>query len=304
VPRPIDLWRCAIVKRPIERLCQADIVPGNIVWLPIAGRFRLHADPFGIWRDEMLYVFVETMSYLTRRGHIDVFIFDRQFRHHGTTTVLKTASHLSYPSVFKADGEIWMLPEARQSGHLTLYRARDFPEDWEPVCRIALDSPAVDATPLYHNGRWWLFYAHIERRGSARRSELRIAFADQLTGPWRPHPLNPVVTGARHSRPGGTAVLRGDLIELPVQDCTATYGGGLRKLHINRLDERRFEATDQPWLHAPAALSPYCHGLHTASAAGSVSLIDLKCVDASWPARCAGFLGSWRRRLAARAPCA
>jgi hypothetical protein len=295
VAGPIDLWRCAIVKRPIETLCQADIVAENLVWLPMPGRFRFHADPFGFWRDDMLYVFAETMSHLNLKGHIDVFMFDRQLHYRGTTTVLKTGWHLSYPIVFEADGRIWMLPEAHQSGRLTLYRARAFPQHWEAVCQIPLDAPAVDATPLYHNGRWWLFYAHVER-GPRARSELRIAFADQLTGPWWPHPLNPVATGVGHSRPGGTAFLRDGTIELPVQDCTDGYGGALRKLSIGRLDEQGFEATDSAWLSPTAALSPFCRGLHTASAAGLVTLIDVKRVESSLPARAARSLGNWRRR--------
>ena len=301
--RQVDLWRCAIVKQPIETLCQADIVPANLIWLPMPGCWRFHADPFGVWRDDMLYVFVETMSHARLKGHIDVFIFDRQLRLRGTTTVLKTAWHLSYPSVFEADGEVWMLPEARRSGQLTLYRARDFPETWEAVCEIPLDAPAVDATQLRYDGRWWLFYAHVVR-GAAPRSELRIAFADRLTGPWRPHPLNPVVVGADRSRPGGTAILRGGTIELPVQDCTDSYGGALRKLSISRLDDTAFEATDHAWLRSPAALSPFCHGLHTASAAGPVSLIDLKSIDTSWPARGVRSLGKWRRRRDGPVTCA
>jgi hypothetical protein len=292
VARAIDLWRCAIVKRPIETLCQADLVAENLVWLPPPGRFQFHADPFGIWRDDMLYVFAETMSHLSRKGYIDVFIFDRHLHYRGAATVLKTAWHLSYPSVFQTNGEIWMLPEARQSGRLTLYRAHAFPEDWRPVCDISLDAPAVDATPLFHDGGWWLFYGHVE----PGRSELRIAFADRLTGPWRPHPLNPVIIGAGHSRPGGTPILRTGAIELPVQDCTVSYGGALRKLLISRLDQKEFEATDSDWLSPPRDFRPFCQGLHTTSAAGPYTLIDLKRVDGSWPARAGRSLGNWRRR--------
>jgi hypothetical protein len=285
--RPMDLWRSAIVRRPAlgvlrEPVLPEPVLPEEVVWLPPMPPRAFRADPFGLWRDGRLYVFAETFDYFERRGCIEVLVYDRDLTLiEPPRTVLRRPFHLSYPVVFEAEGEIWMLPEAFASGTLTLYRARHFPDAWEPVCDLPLDGPAIDATPVRHEGRWWLFYSPSQPK-SARRSHLHLAWAPRLTGPWTLHPANPVRIDPASARPGGT-VLRDEAggLLLPVQDCRATYGHAIRALRIDRLDEAGFAATPGPALRPTGWMAPHTDGLHTLSAAGDVTLIDVKHMDAS-----------------------
>lgn len=64
--------------------------------------------------------------------------------------------HLSFPCLFKKDNEIYMLPEAKESNSVTLYRAIDFPKKWEP-CQIICERPCVDTTPFTYRGRDYYF---------------------------------------------------------------------------------------------------------------------------------------------------
>ncbi|MFM1770833.1 MAG: hypothetical protein RJA22_3362 [Verrucomicrobiota bacterium] len=52
-----------------------------------------------------------------------------------------------------------------------------------------------DANVLFRDGRWWLYFK--SRRAHEKNSQTRIgvAFADQLTGPYRKHPGNPLFAG-------------------------------------------------------------------------------------------------------------
>jgi hypothetical protein len=236
------------------------------------------------------------MDYRDRVGQIDFFIFDASLQLCSRGTALREPWHLSYPFVFEAEGETWMLPEAYRSGTLTLYRARRFPHEWEPACTIPLDGPAIDATPVRYAGRWWLFYAPYGDP-VRRRSHLHVAWAERVMGPWHLHPLNPVRVDLASTRPGGTPLTFESRIELPVQDCRATYGGAIRRLQITKLDESSFQAHDQPWLSASTRLSPFLDGLHTLSAAGPVSLIDVKHVDDSWRGNAVRLRGVVSRRL-------
>jgi hypothetical protein len=204
---------------------------------------------------------------------------------------LREPWHLSYPFLFSSGQDHLMLPEARQSGRLTLYRAHSFPLGWKAELTIPVPPGAVDATPLFWNDKWWLFYC-VKRTVPERTNELHLSFADALGGPWKPHALNPVLKGLANGRPGGSPIAMDDHICLPVQDCRKGYGGSLRRLRITLLDETRFEADDQPWLHAPAAFAPFDQGLHTLSSSGPVSLIDLKRIDRSPMARA---LNRWTR---------
>lgn len=276
-----DIWRPAIVGASADAILARGSIAGlPLTWLPPMRSFRFLADPFALWRDGQLYVFVETYDYRVRIGAIEVLVYDAALTLVARHPVLTEPWHLSYPYVFEAEGETWMLPEAHRSGRLTLYRATDFPTRWEAAHVLALDHVAVDATPVFHDGRWWLFYTSADREPD-KMSALHVAWADRLRGPWHPHPANPVRVDRGSARPGGTPVIRDGHIVLPVQDCTRTYGGAIRPLTITGLTIDRFAAQVGAPLVAPPALSPYVEGLHTFAAAGPVTLVDVKRTELS-----------------------
>ena len=276
-----DIWRPAIVQATAEEIvARGSIEELPLQWLPPMGSFRFLADPFGLWRDGRLYVFVETYDYRVRIGAIEVLVYDAALRLIERHPVLNEPWHLSYPLVFEAEGETWMLPEAHRSHRLTLYRAVDFPRHWEAAHVIALDHVAVDATPVFHDGRWWLFYTSASREPDKMRA-LHVAFADRLAGPWTPHPANPVRVDIASARPGGMPIVVDGRIVLPVQDCSATYGGAIRPLTMTDLTPARFAATAGPALIAPASAAPFVEGFHTLAAAGPVTLVDMKRTELS-----------------------
>ena len=276
-----DIWRPAIVEATMESIVARGSIEGLALhWLPPMPSFCFLADPFGFWHQDRLHVFVETYDYRVRIGAIDVLVYDRQFNLIERGPVLNEPWHLSYPLVFAAEDDIWMLPEAHKSGGLTLYRAVDFPYRWEPAVRIALDHVAVDATPLFHDGRWWLFYTSASQEAHKMES-LHVAWAERLDGEWTTHPSNPVRVDRASARPGGSAFIADGHIVLPVQDCSRTYGGGIRPLHIHTLTPDRFEAEVGPLLPIPASAAPYIEGFHTLSSAGPVTLVDMKRTELS-----------------------
>ena len=276
MPLAKDIWRPLIVEAPITDIWRAGGIEGfTSRWLPEEGFLRFTADPFGIEREGLLHVFVERYDYRTRRGVIDTLPLDRSANILERREVLAAPWHLSYPYVFEHDGDVWMLPEAHRAGGLALYRATVFPWAWERACQIELDRPAVDATPLFHEGRWWLFYAGADDERH-KTGALFAAWADRLTGGWHPHSANPIRQGASDCRPGGTPVLIDGVPVLPVQDCTRTYGGAIRPLAITCLTPDRFEAEAGPPLRLPPGFAPFNRGMHTLSAAGSRTLIDVK----------------------------
>ncbi|WP_299005875.1 hypothetical protein [uncultured Caulobacter sp.] len=281
-----DIWRVGLVEAPIADIARRGFpADAPVHWLDEEGRLKFLADPFGVWRDGRLHLFVEAYDYRTRHGVIETIELGEDFTPIRRAVVLREPWHLSYPQVFAADGEIWMLPEAYRSGALTLYRAAAFPDAWEPAARLELDTPAIDATPFQHDGLWWLAYSPTGPQ-RWKQGRLHLAFAERLTGPWRTHPGNPVRDTLASSRPGGTVWVEDGLPRLPVQDCTRTYGGSIRILNISRLTPERFEAEASAPLGSPPGAGRYAHGLHTLSACGPVTLFDVKRIDRSlWGAR-------------------
>lgn len=276
-----DIWRVGLVETPIAELARRGFPPGApIHWLPEEGHLKFLADPFGVWVDGRLLVFAEFYDYRTRHGVIELVELGADFSPVRRSVVLREPWHLSYPQVFEADGDWWMIPEAHRSGVLTLYRAAAFPHRWEPAVRLELDTPAIDATPFHHDGLWWLAYAPAGSQRS-KQGRLHLAFAENLAGPWRTHPGNPVRDDLASSRPGGTAWLENGVPYLPVQDCRRTYGGALRVLTILELSPSGFKGEASAPLVAPFCAGAYRRGLHTLSACGPVTLFDVKRVDRS-----------------------
>ena len=113
-----------------------------------------------------------------------------------------------------------------------LFRARRFPVEWEPYAVLLRDIRAWDPTLLRHDGRYWLFAA-VAAVGASDSDELCLYWSESLTGPWRPHPRNPVVSDARHSRPAGRILVDGGSLVRPAQDCTGGYG---RRIVLNRIE--------------------------------------------------------------------
>jgi hypothetical protein len=295
------MWRVGLVRAPMEDL----LAPGalarhEVAWIPDPGPLCFLADPIGVWRDGRLYVFAEIYDYRDRIGAIEVLTFDQDLNLLSREPALKEPWHLSYPFIIEEDGETYMLPEAHKSGRLTLYRAAGFPTTWEPVQTIALDQVAIDATPVFHDGLWWLFYTPATTK-AAKVSALHVAYAKTITGPWTPHSGNPVRLDPSSSRPGGTPIVVDGAIVLPMQDCRRTYGGAIRALRVKTLTPDRFEAqADEPIL-PPPSFGRLTDGLHTLSAAGPVTLIDAKRFEISPRSLALDVQREWRKRLPGRA---
>lgn len=294
-----DFWRCGVVAADIQSIARAGTLDhARIHWIPNRSRLHYLADPFALWRHGRLHIFAESFSYRTGIGHIELIVLGADLAIIDQQAVLREPWHLSYPFVFEADGETWMLPEAHESGSLWLYRATDFPFRWERVRQIVLDHVPLDASLIRHDGLWWLFYAPADPP-AGRLTSLCAAYADRLEGPWRPHPANPILLDARGLRPGGTPVVMDGKVHLPVQRCERSYGTGLRLLRFDGLTPSRAQATFGTTLAAPATAAPFTDGCHTLSAAGDVSLIDVKQMRFSAPAL-AAWPERWLRRRQAR----
>ncbi|MDB5700406.1 MAG: formyl transferase [Sphingomonadales bacterium] len=280
-----DIWRVGILPAPIEDIIAHGISDAAPIWLPAGRAFTYLADPFGMWRDGRLHVFVETYDYRTRRGGIDVLTLDNRNEVVDQRPCLRKPWHLSYPFVFEDEGETFMLPEAHKSGALTLYRAERFPDVWTPVSDVVLDGGAVDATPVFFQGLWWIFYAPATDLYS-KMSVLNAAYAPSVMGPWKSHVLNPLRDDPAGARPGGMPVVMGDTLVIPLQDCSKTYGGAVRMLTIRKLSPDIFEAEIALPMVGGDAFGRYVDGFHTLSACGPITLFDAKTIDRS--------IGKWR----------
>src|ERR1700754_636300 len=119
MPRRSDIWRIGLIDAPTETVAADGFLPATpVTWLPEEPAYSFLADPFGLWRDGRLHLFAEAYDYSTQHGVIDWLRLDADFTVRERRTMLREPWHLSYPYVFEAEGETWMLPEAARSGGL------------------------------------------------------------------------------------------------------------------------------------------------------------------------------------------
>ena len=261
-------WNVGIVDVPIDRWLDGAVTE-PITWLPARpGRFA--ADPFGVERDGVLHVFFEDFDRRLNRGTIAHLAVQPDGSMTEPVCVLDTGSHLSYPYLVEHDGGVFMLPESSAAGELVLYEAVDFPLRWRPIATLMTGIPAVDASVIEHEGRWWMLATRYDHGAN---HSLFAWHAPRLNGPWVPHERNPVKTDVRSGRPGGTPFVSAGRLYRPSQDSSRIYGG---RVIVNLVDELSPTAfLEHPVIAVePPPGSRYPAGLHTISAAGSRTLID------------------------------
>lgn len=103
------------------------------------------ADPFLFQNDGQTYIFYEAFDLVGTKGKIGYSKYLGKGRASAPTFILDEPYHLSFPFIFKQDGEIYMMPETCGDYRVKLYRAVDFPNVWEPAQVIIDDIYACDS---------------------------------------------------------------------------------------------------------------------------------------------------------------
>ncbi len=263
-----DDWNIGLIPARIQQFLSEDLL-GATSWMPRRpGHFA--ADPFGTERDGVLHVFFEDYDQAKGRGLIAHCVVGRDGQWSDPEVVIDPGVHASYPFLVEDLGATFLLPETSAAGELVLYEAVDFPTRWRPAATLLTGVPAVDASVVHYEGRWWMFATRADR---GPNHNLFIWHAPALTGPWTPHMANPVMTDERSARPGGTPFSAGGQLFRPSQDNSKGYGGGIVLNRVDILNPRVFSERKVRQI-SPETGSAYPDGLHTLAETGGRTLID------------------------------
>lgn len=264
-----DDWNIGIVDTPIVSLLNREKeLP--IHWFPRSAKGAFLADPFGVMRDGTINILCEEFDYRSPKGRIVSIEFTN-----GIFTkpkvVLELPFHVSYPYLIQHDGATYCLPETNEAFEIGLYKARDFPNQWDKVTTLVDDFAGVDSTVFRYDGRWWL--TCTDEEGSLE--DLYAWYSSDLLGPWQPHAANPIKRDIRSARPAGTPFLHRGNLYRPAQDCSKTYGGRIVLNRILKLTPSEFKEEPASFIE-PDEDGPWPDGAHTVSEVGSVTLLDGK----------------------------
>ena len=193
------------------------------------------------------------------------------------TVLLEDTCHYSYPFVFRAADNWYMIPESSAAGEVRLYRAVSFPFRWEQQA-VLLRERAVDTTVFLHQGQYWLFTYYPEN-GTERVYPHAFQVKDWQEPslyevPWRDYdPLRVRGGGPFLSTENGS--LRPAQISLPNR-----YGDGLifyRPSFEDTYSEGQAFTLSAKNLHVHGI---FADGLHTYCCSKRFEAIDIRCRDA------------------------
>ena len=239
------------------------------------------ADPFLQRVSDQWYMFFELKDYEREKGVIALARSDDSLVWSYEGVVLEEPYHLSYPYVFAAGGDHFMVPETLDAGAVRLYRATAFPTRWEHIADLVPGRHA-DPSIFEADGTWWVFTCSAP----FRHDTLRLFGADCLSGPWREHPESPVrQNDPRRARPAGRVVRAGGDLFRFAQDCRPRYGTSVRAFEITVLSRHRYQEVE---LAGGPVLSPGPPGWQ---GAGMHHVDALRCAAGGWLACVDGRFG-------------
>ncbi|MBK6962862.1 MAG: hypothetical protein IPH20_02745 [Bacteroidales bacterium] len=267
-----EKWQTGLVKaRPADLVSEYSYVidEETALWLGARGNNRYFADGFALKGEGRLLLVFEDYNYRTRKAVISSSWYtERDSSFTEPAPILEEPWHLSYPLLFRADGQTWCLPESLNHGSIELYRLDQATGKLHHHRTLLKDVSAADPTLVFHQNHWYLFFTPA----NATNIELHIWHADTLEGIFEPHELNPVKADVSNSRPAGPFFTLDGKLYRPAQDCSHTYGGRVVINEVKLLTDTEFLEMQVTSLRPPVGYT----GLHTISFAGDYLYFDCK----------------------------
>jgi hypothetical protein len=232
------------------------------------------ADPFLVENEDRFHLFLEEVSTSRLLGRISVVEVDHTGMLGEPKPVIVEDFHLSYPCLFRAEGELWMVPEAARSGGMRLYRCHRFPDVWHYEKEMMSDVYALDPTIVEIDGLWWMFVTIRANRGAPTTEDLSLFFAESPLGPWHPHRQGLIRSTPRGARSAGRPFCRSGTWYRPAQDCRGGYGRGVIIQKIEELTTDSYRETEVGrW--GPEGIQG-ADGLHTLNFSERMTVVDFR----------------------------
>jgi hypothetical protein len=265
-----DHWKVAVCDFSIQEVCRNKELLLKVKSLSNPGGKDFIADPFGFQSGGNDYIIYERFERNKNKGILEI----RKNEFKKPFIKIEKGEHLSYPYIYEENGDIYMIPECHQSGEILLYKWSRSNEEFEFDSKILEGFNGIDNSLVKHNNKYWLFSNNADNKSAD--ISLNIYYADTLRGPYKAHPLNPVISSITHSRPAGTIFRNEEQLIRPSQNSGITYGGSIQLNQILKLTETEYEEKTIDSITPADLKRKHIKGIHTISSMGGKTLIDYK----------------------------
>lgn len=238
-----------------------DDVKINVIKNPCKNKW--FADPFILEEcDAYIQFFVEEFDYSVGRGRIarlKVSKKDNEIKE--CSIILERPTHLSFPTIYRVDGEVYVHPENSASGaSYVYYYDKEIDKLIEPKLMVA--EPITDAIIRKSGEKYHMFATRVPETNGCVLHEY---ISDDLFGPYQ-H-VGEEYFKKNTARMAGMFLQKNDNIIRPAQDCFGGYGKA-----IIMYDGHKQLHRIKPTSHKYA-------GIHTFNTFGGSFVIDLKKYD-------------------------
>lgn len=230
------------------------------------------ADPFVYAYDDKTYCFIEDYLYKTDLGYISVLeIANDTVIEIGAC--IKEPFHLSFPFLFKYNGNLYMCPECSASRQIRIYQCENFPLAWKLSSIIMENVSAADTMLFEYAGIWWML-TNIDESGVGDHcSALYLFYSNSPLGAeWKPHPQNPVRIDSEGGRNAGLIFENGKIFRLAQRQGYDQYGEGLLVYEIIDLSELVYK--EQLFSEINHSFKKRTLGTHHLSTTGKITVLD------------------------------
>ena len=143
---------------------------------------KYYADPILFEYNSHDYIFYEDYDY--NKGFISCVEIKKNGNISKPQTVLKRPYHISFPFVFHAHNNIYMIPETSNNRTIELYKCLEFPSKWQCLKIIKNKIWANDTIVFNHNNIWWMFTSIGNLHNHS------IFYTNSVEDNWKAHPYN------------------------------------------------------------------------------------------------------------------
>lgn len=202
------------------------------------------ADPFLVENEGRHFLFCE--QYFNKKHKASIGCFEIvEGEAINNRIIIDNPYHMSYPCVFKHNGDFYMIPESSANKTIDIYKANTFPYEWVHEKSLLIGERFVDSTVYLSDGDYYLIsYTKVSEGWDLVVFLLNMDMLS-LTEISRYHYKRNI------GRPGGFLFQESGLIR-PAQDCSKKYGEALILYSVDQITKtsylehpyKRIEAKD------------------------------------------------------------
>lgn len=234
---------------------------------------RFFADPF-VWSDERgHHVFCEDYDFRLKKGRISVLKVEQNGNWEFLGPAIVEDFHLSFPYLFKFQGDLFMVPETSQDKSIKIYKCERFPLQWTLHEEVMKGVKAADTMIFPLETRWILLTTMSASGSSELRSELYAFESDTpVNGNWAPIGVGPVIFDSLKGRNGGLIIENDKIFRIAQQQGFDKYGAGLTILELS--DVARGQLVERTYAEIGTDFSRNATGIHTFNHMGGLAVFD------------------------------